>query len=88
MICAKHERPCAVLTSVHGWNVQFWVNCDNGALRIGELTEMILDGFAKQVPVWLPRESVPILRWSGRVIDPTLRVADAIPNQAQVVVHI
>ena len=88
MFCTEEHEPHAVLASVHGWDVPFWIDCGRGALSVRELTALILDGFAKQVPVWLPRDDDVTLMWSGRVVDPTLRVAYAIPNQARVFVHI
>ena len=88
MLRAEHEQPHAVLASVHGWDVPFWVDHPNGALRVRDLTALILNEFARQVPVWLPTDGEPRLCWRGRVVDPTLMVADAIPNQARVFVHI
>ena len=54
MFCTEEHEPHAVLASVHGWDVPFWIDCGRGALSVRELTALILDGFAKQVPVWLP----------------------------------
>jgi hypothetical protein len=86
MICAEHGHH-AVLASVHGWDAPYWVDC-HGALSVRDLTNLILDGFARQVPVWLPPDGAPRLCWGGRVVDPSLRVVEAIPNGARVFVHI
>ena len=88
MFCALAREPYGVLASVDGWE-PFWVDCGYGALTVLELTALILNEFLRLFSVWLPRDDGgSSLMFSGRLVDPALRVADAIPNQARVFVRI